>query len=72
MKKSHAVVNYDSQSDVLFFAIRKGSEEEFVEIAPGIHVELDENGEVIGIEILNASQVLKPVAKLLVPRMEVA
>jgi len=71
MKKSDAVVNYDSKSDVLFFAIREGGEEEFVEIAPGINVELDEKGEVIGIEIINASQVLKPVAKSLVPRMEV-
>jgi len=47
-------------------------EEEFIEIAPGVHVEIDERGEVIGIEILNASQILKPVAKSLVPRLEVS
>jgi len=72
MRKSKALVNYDSQSDVLFFAIREGIEEEFIEIAPGVHVEIDERGEVIGIEILNASQILKPVAKSLVPRLEVS
>ncbi len=65
MKKlnSKKIVNYDSKSDVLYIGLRKGIEEEFVEISPGINVELDENGQVIGIEILNASRILKSVAK---------
>ena len=71
MRKQQTFINYDSQSDVLFFSIREGIEEEFIEIAPGVNVEIDERGEVIGIEILNASQMLKPVAKSLVPRLEV-
>ncbi len=54
-----------SKSDVLYIVARKGKEEEFVEIVTGINVELDERGEVIGIEILNASKFLKPVAKRL-------
>jgi len=41
----------------------KGEEEEYVEVAPGVGVELDANGAVIGIEILNASEVLKPIAQ---------
>ncbi|MBW2553778.1 MAG: DUF2283 domain-containing protein, partial [Deltaproteobacteria bacterium] len=49
-------VNYDSQIDVLYITIHKGKEEEFIEIAPGINVELDEDGKVCGIEILNASK----------------
>lgn len=59
------IVRYDRENDVLYFGIRGGAEEEYVEIAPGINVELDRHHEVIGIEVLNASQVLRPVAKSL-------
>jgi uncharacterized protein YuzE len=65
-------VNYDSQIDVLYIAIHKGKEEEFIEIAPGINVELDEDGKVCGIEILNASKFFKPVAKPLYHQLELA
>jgi len=37
------LVNYDSESDVLYIAAKAGKEESFVEIAPGINVELNEN-----------------------------
>jgi len=61
MKKinSKKIINYDSQSDVLYIGVKKGVEEEFIEISPGINVELNEEGQVIGIEILNASKLLK-------------
>jgi uncharacterized protein YuzE len=65
-------VNYDPKSDVIYIVAKKGKEEEFVEIAPGISVELDENGKVIGIEILNASNFLKPIAKPLYQHMQMA
>jgi uncharacterized protein YuzE len=55
-------VYYDQDSDVLFFGIKKGMEEEFVEVAPGINVELDENSQVIGVEILNASKILQHIS----------
>jgi len=58
-----SLVNYDAKSDVLYIAVKKGAEEKFVEVAPGINVELDNRGEVIGIEVLNASKFLKPVIK---------
>ena len=41
-------------------------EEEFVEMAPGINIEMGEQGQMLGIEILNASRVLKPVYRRLV------
>lgn len=66
------IINYDLKSDVIYIVAKKGKEEEFIEIAPGINVELDENGQVIGIEILNASQVLKPIAKPLYQHMQMA
>ena len=63
MKSSKKIVNYDPKSDSLYMGIKRGVEEEFVEISPGINVELDEKGQVIGIEILDASKVLKPVIR---------
>ena len=62
--KSKKFVHYDVESDVFYIGM-KGGEEEYVEIGPGIGVELDENGKVIGVEILNASSVFKPVVKAL-------
>lgn len=69
-KKS--LINYDSKSDILYIVARKGQEDEFVEIAPGVNVEIDEKGEVIGIEILRASKFFKPVAKPLYQHMQLA
>ena len=66
------LVNYDSKSDILYIVAKKDREEEFVEVAPGINVELDEKGQVIGIEILNASECLKPVVKSLYKHMQMA
>jgi uncharacterized protein YuzE len=60
-------IHYDQHSDVLYFGARKGIEEEFIEIAPGMVAELDKEKNIIGIEILNASKffksVLKPIQK---------
>ena len=58
------IIRYDELSDSLFIATRAGSEEEFVEVIPGINVELDAKGRVLGIEILKASQVLRSVSNL--------
>jgi len=60
MKK---IINYDQKSDVLYIGVKRGVEEEFVEVSPGINVELDSKGQVIGIEILSASRVLKSVVR---------
>ena len=57
-EKSQPLVEYDASSDVLYIATRKGLEEEFAEIAPGVNVELDNKGNVLGVEILRASHTL--------------
>ena len=57
MKNSKKIINYDPKSDVLYMGVKKGIEEEFVEISPGINVELDQRDQVIGVEILNASKI---------------
>jgi uncharacterized protein YuzE len=51
-------VHYDKKIDVLYLS-REGEEEEVEEIYPGINLELDKEGKIIGIEILNASTILK-------------
>ena len=48
-----------------YIATRKGLEEDFVEVAPGVNVVLDDNGYVLGVEILRASQTLKGFLKSL-------
>jgi len=53
-------ISYDRKFDVLAMYLKKGQEEEFVEIAPNVNVELDKKGQIIGIEILDASKTLKP------------
>ncbi|MEN7982623.1 MAG: DUF2283 domain-containing protein [Nanoarchaeota archaeon] len=48
--------NYDAESDSLFIYIKEGEEESFEEIVPGINIELNKKGDIIGIEILKASR----------------
>ena len=50
-KKNKPLVRYDLASDVLYIATRKGVEEEFTEVAPGVNVELDDKGNVLGVEM---------------------
>lgn len=58
MKKTNQKIYYDKKTDVLWLNVKSGAEEEHREVAPGVSVELDKKGELLGIEILNASQVL--------------
>ncbi|OGR79623.1 MAG: hypothetical protein A3I11_04465 [Elusimicrobia bacterium RIFCSPLOWO2_02_FULL_39_32] len=72
MKKNKKIplVNYDPKVDILYIATKGGAEEEFVEVAPGVQVELDRKKQVIGIEILNASRFLKPILKPLEQKVQ--
>lgn len=58
MKRTKQKIYYDKKTDVLWLNIKSGSEEQYSEVAPGIGVELGKNGELLGIEILNASKVI--------------
>ena len=60
--KSKKLIHYDQESDVFYIGM-KGIEEECVEVSPGINVELNENGKVVGIEILNASKIFQPIVR---------
>lgn len=54
-------IRYSPESDVLYFLFAEGPEDHFEEPIPGVHVEYDESGRVIGIEVLNASTLLQNV-----------
>ncbi len=57
-------VRYDPDADILYIAAEE-VEAEAVEIAEGVFAELDANGELIGVEILHASQFLRDVIESL-------
>jgi uncharacterized protein YuzE len=59
-QKEKPKVNYDAGSDTLYILMKEGAEEEFVEVADGVVIELDISKEIIGIEILHASEILEP------------
>ena len=71
-KKPEPIVNYDPVADVLYLVTPKGVEAEFQEVIAGVNVEWDEEGQVIGVEILGASQVLKSVLEPLYRKKKAA
>jgi uncharacterized protein YuzE len=52
-------VRYFEKEDVLHLLIADGPESRSLELAPNITVELGEENEMIGVEILNASSFLR-------------
>lgn len=52
-------VRYFDAEDILHIALAGGPEVRSVELSPTITVELDENDEMIGVEILEASTFLR-------------
>jgi uncharacterized protein YuzE len=56
---SKPVMTYFKDGDVLHLLISEGPEAGSVEISPNVTAELNTNGEIIGIEILNASEFLR-------------
>ena len=51
-------VYYDKKHDILWLNIKSGVEEEHREITPDISLELGAKGQLLGIEIYNASKIL--------------
>ena len=64
-------VSYDNSEDILYLA-KEGEEEEIIELAPGVNVELDSSGNLIGVEVFNASILFKDVIKLMGRRLRAA
>ena len=64
-------VYYDDEEDILYLA-KEGEEAEVVEIAPGVNMELDQAGNLIGVELFKASTMFKDVLKLMQKKLQVA
>jgi len=64
-------VFYDEEEDILFLA-KEGEEAEVVEISPGVNMELDSSGKLIGVEVFNASMMFKDVLKSMEKKLHVA
>ena len=52
-------MNYFESEDIIHILIAKGKEVSSVEVSPNITAELNEKGELIGVEILNASAYIR-------------
>ena len=63
--------SYDEKEDILYLGM-KGEEEGVVEVAPGVNLELSSSGELIGVELFNASDLLKEVIKPLEKKLAAA
>jgi uncharacterized protein YuzE len=64
-------VFYDEKEDILYLA-KEGQEAEVVELAPGINAELNNSGDLIGVEVFKASSVFKDVIQLMEKRLQAA
>lgn len=64
-------VFYDDEEDILYLA-KDGLEAEVVELSLGVNMELDSNGNLIGVEVFKASLMFKDVLKLMEKKLQVA
>ena len=62
---------YDEAEDILYLG-KKGQEEETLELAPGVNIELDAQGQVIGFELFQASQFFKNVIPQMRKKLQAA
>lgn len=56
---SKAIIRYFEKEDILHLVISEEPESRSLELSPDITVELNEQNELIGVEILNASKFLR-------------
>ena len=52
-------MRYFEEEDIIHLVIKSGKEARSVEMSPNITVEMDEKGDMIGIEIQNASRFIR-------------
>ncbi|MBI3193901.1 MAG: DUF2283 domain-containing protein [Ignavibacteriae bacterium] len=50
---------YDKEVDGLYIELRDNIAHHNIDIIPGVSMDLDENNQIVGIEVLDASEVLK-------------
>ncbi len=64
-------VFYDEEEDILYLA-KEGEEAEVVELSPGVNMELDNNGNLIGVEVFKASYMFKDVLRSMEKKLQAA
>ena len=70
-KRRMSPPRYDEVSDVVSIGTVSQASEKFVEVVPGVHVELGKRGDAIGIKILKASTFFKPITKSLCRHIQI-
>jgi uncharacterized protein YuzE len=53
-------MTYDPEADAIYITLSRGKIDDTEEIAPNLFVDRDEEGRILGIEVLTASKVLGP------------
>ena len=73
MAKNKAKLRYDKDSDIVYIKIKDGSIEDTVGVAEDVFVERDKDGNIAGIEIWRARQLLlNPLAKHISEQVKLA
>lgn len=72
MEKADLIkVFYDDKEDILYLA-KEGEEAEVIELSPGVNMEVDSKGNLIGVELFKASHMFKDVLKLMEKKLQIA
>ena len=53
-------IEYDPEADALYILIREARVDDNIDIEDGVTVDVDENRDIVGLEILDASKRLSP------------
>ncbi len=53
-------IEYDPEADALYIQIREAHPNDNIDIEEGVTVDVDEQGHIVGLEILDASKRLSP------------
>lgn len=53
-------IEYDKEADALYIQIRDANVDDNIDIEEGVTVDLDKEGHIVGIEILDATKKLSP------------
>ncbi len=56
-------IKYDAQADILRIRLNDVEIEESEQVEPGVIVDYDAEGHIVGIEILDASEIVQPQVK---------
>ncbi len=68
---SNFAVHYDEKEDILYLG-KRGQENDVIELSPGVNIELDKGGNMIGLELFKASTLLKGVLQSLGNKVKAA